>query len=118
LGPDAAVELALELTQAVVRAAASQTTVAGAAPPVREEPRSLESYPIVAEVRQGSLTSLSGRELEVLRLVIQGMTNQQIGMSLRVSRHTVARHVSNVLGKLRVPSRAAATAVALRAGIT
>jgi DNA-binding CsgD family transcriptional regulator len=55
---------------------------------------------------------LSGRELEVLRLVAAGKTNREIAATLVLSEHTVARHVQNILAKLRVSSRTAATAFA------
>ena len=55
---------------------------------------------------------LTARELEVLRLVATGRTNRQIARDLVVSEHTVARHVQNIFAKLRVSSRAAATAFA------
>ena len=53
---------------------------------------------------------LTRRELEVLRLVARGMSNQQIATDLVLSEHTVHCHVANVLGKLGVSSRAAAVA--------
>jgi DNA-binding CsgD family transcriptional regulator len=55
---------------------------------------------------------LSPRELEVLRLIALGDTNRSIASKLGVSERTVDRHVSNILTKLGVPSRAAATAFA------
>ena len=55
---------------------------------------------------------LSPRELEVLRLVAGGATNKAIAASLFLSERTVERHLSNIFSKLRVPSRAAATAYA------
>jgi DNA-binding CsgD family transcriptional regulator len=55
---------------------------------------------------------LTARELEVLRLVAVGRTNKAIAVELVLSERTVDRHVSNILAKLRVPSRAAATAYA------
>jgi DNA-binding CsgD family transcriptional regulator len=55
---------------------------------------------------------LSGRELEVLRLVAAGNTNREIAATLVLSEHTVARHVQNIFRKLRVSSRTAATAFA------
>jgi len=55
---------------------------------------------------------LSTRELEVLRLVASGKTNKLIAAGLCLSEKTVDRHVSNIFGKLNVPSRAAATAFA------
>jgi DNA-binding CsgD family transcriptional regulator len=55
---------------------------------------------------------LTPRELEVLRLIAAGKTNKAIASALSLSEKTVDRHVSSILGKLNVPSRAAATAFA------
>ncbi|MGI9658063.1 MAG: LuxR C-terminal-related transcriptional regulator, partial [Gaiellaceae bacterium] len=55
---------------------------------------------------------LSPRELEVLRLVAAGKTNKSVATELVISERTVDRHVSNIFAKLRVASRAAATAYA------
>jgi DNA-binding NarL/FixJ family response regulator len=55
---------------------------------------------------------LTPREMEVLRLVATGMTNQAIADKLHVSVKTVDRHVANILTKLGVPTRTAATAFA------
>jgi DNA-binding NarL/FixJ family response regulator len=55
---------------------------------------------------------LTGREVEVLRLVATGRTNRAIASELSISEKTVARHVSNIFTKLDLPSRAAATAYA------
>ncbi len=55
---------------------------------------------------------LTGREVEVLRLVASGLTNRAIAAELYLSEKTVARHLSNIFAKLDVPSRAAATAYA------
>ena len=55
---------------------------------------------------------LTARELQVLRLVAAGRTNKAIAAELVVSERTIDRHVSNIFAKLRVPSRAAATAFA------
>ena len=55
---------------------------------------------------------LTGRELEVLRLVASGNTNRVIADTLVLSEKTVARHVSNIFMKLGLSSRAAATAYA------
>ncbi len=60
---------------------------------------------------------ITPRERDVLRLVAEGLTNQQIAERLVVSEHTVHRHVTNILRKLDLPSRAAAAAHAVRAGI-
>jgi DNA-binding CsgD family transcriptional regulator len=55
---------------------------------------------------------LTPRELQVLRLVASGETNRAIAAELVLSERTVDRHVSNIYAKLRVSSRAAATAYA------
>ena len=55
---------------------------------------------------------LTGRELEVLRLVAAGRTNREIATALVISERTVARHLQNIFAKLRVSSRTAAAAFA------
>jgi DNA-binding NarL/FixJ family response regulator len=60
---------------------------------------------------------LSVREIEVLRLVADGLNNQVIAERLFLSEHTVHRHVANILNKLSVSSRAAAVAQAARRGL-
>jgi ATP/maltotriose-dependent transcriptional regulator MalT len=60
---------------------------------------------------------LSARELEVLGLVAQGLSNQGIAETLVLSEHTVRRHVANILRKMGAPSRAAAAALAARADL-
>jgi ATP/maltotriose-dependent transcriptional regulator MalT len=60
---------------------------------------------------------LSPRELEVLRLLAAGKSNRQIATTLVISEHTAARHVQNIFTKLRVSSRAAATAFAFEHGL-
>ena len=63
------------------------------------------------------LGELSAREVEVLRLVAQGLGDAEIAERLVLSPHTVHRHVANVRTKLRLPSRTAAVAYAARAGL-
>jgi len=60
---------------------------------------------------------LSPRETQVLALVAAGMSNARIAQELMISEHTVHRHVANILAKLAVPSRAAAAAYAVHAGV-
>jgi len=62
-----------------------------------------------ASVHRQQLTT---RELQVLRLIAVGKTNKTIAGQLSLSERTIDRHVSNILTKLNVPSRAAATAYA------
>jgi DNA-binding CsgD family transcriptional regulator/type II secretory pathway predicted ATPase ExeA len=61
--------------------------------------------------------NLTPRELEVLVLVAQGLRNADVAGRLVLSERTVAHHVSSILGKLGVRSRAEATAEAMRLGL-
>jgi DNA-binding NarL/FixJ family response regulator len=63
------------------------------------------------------LGGLSPRELQVLALVAEGLTNRDIAQRLVLSEHTVNRHVANILRKLGLPSRAAAASLAGRHGL-
>lgn len=67
--------------------------------------------PAARAVRTASLDALSSREREVLGLVADGLSNAAIAQSLRLSDHTVKRHVANILLKLDLPTRAAAAAL-------
>jgi ATP/maltotriose-dependent transcriptional regulator MalT len=60
---------------------------------------------------------LSPRELDVLRLVADGLTDGEIARRLVLSPHTVHRHIANIRTKTRQPSRAAAVAHATRLGV-
>jgi tetratricopeptide (TPR) repeat protein/DNA-binding CsgD family transcriptional regulator len=60
---------------------------------------------------------LSIREIEVIRLVAQGMTNREIAEALVLSEKTVARHLTNIFNKTGVENRAGAAAYALRNGL-
>jgi DNA-binding NarL/FixJ family response regulator len=60
---------------------------------------------------------LSPRELDVVRLVAAGRSNQAIAAELYLSEKTVARHMSNILAKLGVSSRTAAAAYAFEHGL-
>jgi len=70
------------------------------APPLRE----LEQEP-------------TGREIEVLQLVADGLVNREIGQRLFLSEETVKSHVRHLLAKLQARSRAHAVAVGFRRGL-
>jgi NarL family two-component system response regulator LiaR len=74
---------------------------------------------LLREVRapDQSAESLTERETEVLRLLAQGMSNQEIGQALSVGEQTVKSHVSHILAKLGVPSRTQAALYAIRSGL-
>jgi len=57
---------------------------------------------------------LTERELQVLNLVVQGQSNRQIADAMFISVTTVKAHISNVLSKLQVASRAEAIAYAIK----
>ena len=63
------------------------------------------------------LGELTPRELEVLALLAQGMTNKEIGQTLVITANTVKRHLKAIFAKLDVRTRAAATAKAIGAGL-
>ena len=67
--------------------------------------------------RSSAPGGITRREAEVLSLIVEGLTNQQIAAHLVVSEHTVHRHVTNILRKLGLRSRAAAAAHAVQAGL-
>lgn len=66
--------------------------------------------------RVGSL-ELSKRELEVMRLITTGKSNQEIGAALQISEGTVKYHVNNIYSKLGVSDRIQAVITALKRGI-
>lgn len=61
--------------------------------------------------------SLSERELDVLKLVAHGYTNDEIAQQLCLSSHTIKRHVANILAKLHERSRADAVMHAIQEGV-
>jgi two-component system, NarL family, response regulator LiaR len=61
---------------------------------------------------------LTPRELEVLTLLGQGLSNAEIAARLTISERTVGTHISNILGKLHLASRTQAALYALRQGLT
>ncbi len=71
--------------------------------------------PLLAE--RLSQRSLTGRELEVLRMVVKGLGNKEIGAVLNIAEVTVKLHMSHVFEKLNVKDRTEAATVALKRGI-
>ena len=100
---------------AEARAARDAFAALGAVRELERAERQLAGVPLGAE--EASLGELSAREVEVLRLVAQGLGDAEIAARLVLSPHTVHRHVANVRTKLRLPSRTAAVAYAARAGL-
>ncbi|MCK9487433.1 MAG: LuxR C-terminal-related transcriptional regulator [Dehalococcoidia bacterium] len=75
----------------------------------------------IAETSQESTealpSGLSKREVEVLQLVADGQTNQEIADTLTLSRKTIERHLERIFAKIDVRSRAAATRFAMERGL-
>jgi NarL family two-component system response regulator LiaR len=67
--------------------------------------------------QERSASPLTDREIQVLKLVAQGLTNQEIADRLVISEWTVRTHVRNILGKLHLANRTQATLYALREGL-
>ncbi|CAG1004699.1 partial Transcriptional regulatory protein LnrK, partial [Anaerolineae bacterium] len=61
---------------------------------------------------------LTEREVAVLKLLAQGLTNQEIADKLVISEWTVRTHIRNILGKLHLANRIQAALYALREGLT
>src|SRR5919199_320172 len=76
------------------------------------------SLTVESEATQGTPKRLlSPRQEDVLRLIAGGLSDQEIARQLKLSHHTIHRHVTNILTRLGVPSRSAAVAYAAREGL-
>jgi DNA-binding CsgD family transcriptional regulator len=106
-----------------LRQAHDELTALGALPRARLVARRLRELG-ARDVRRGPRAStranpagLTARELDVARLLVQGLTNAQIAERLYLSAKTVDHHVSAVLSKLAVPHRRAVAAAAATLGL-
>lgn len=68
-------------------------------------------------VPQGNIGHLSNRELEVLKLMVDGKSNPEIAAVLYLSANTIKTHVRGIMNKLAVDDRVQAAVVALRSGL-
>jgi DNA-binding NarL/FixJ family response regulator len=101
--------LPMEITTAQLVAGIS-ATIAGFAVTV---PRS----PAVPEESIPSSEHLTGREVEVLRLMARGLTNKQLAALLNISEHTAKFHVSSVMAKLGAGTRTEAVTIGMTRGL-
>ena len=83
----------------------------------RDVKRRLRKQGSPGQSNVGDISSLSARELQVLRLVAQGATNPLIADELEISRATVARHVATILGKTGLANRTEAATLASQHGL-
>ena len=103
---------------ALLRAARERFAGIGCEGWLRRVDESLRALGERAPTRAGAgAGGLSARELEVLGLVAEGLTNRQIAERLVISEHTAIRHVANVTRKLGVRNRAAAARVGAERGL-
>ncbi len=79
--------------------------------------KSAVPFPPSAFSPQPLIEPLSDRELEVLRLIVEGYSNQEIANRLVVALSTVKTHINNLYGKLGVQSRTQAVARARALGL-
>lgn len=81
--------------------------------PANTSYRHLQPVPSAHDMRE----LLSDRELEVVRLVAEGLSNKEISMRLELSDKTVKNHISHILSKMQLTARTQVAVHALRAGI-
>ena len=65
----------------------------------------------------GPNAALTPREIEVLRMLAEGLANKSIAWKLGISEHTVKFHIASIFSKLNVSSRAEAVAIGMRRGL-
>jgi len=66
---------------------------------------------------KSTISNLSEREMDVLKLIVEGKTNVEIGQKLYLSPNTIKTHVRGIMNKLAVDDRVQAAVVALRSGL-
>ncbi len=101
-----------DLADAVRKAAAGEAVLHP-----RVATRVIKELQGLAPDKPNPFTELSDRELEVLRLIADGLSNAAIAERLVLSEKTVKGHVSNILGKLHLADRTQAAVLAWREGV-
>lgn len=79
--------------------------------------RSRHLRAVAAPAQRDALASLSERELEVVRLVAEGLSNKEISGRLSLSDKTVKNHISHILAKMNLTARTQVAVYAIRAGL-
>ena len=102
---------AREIVAAVSAAAAGLTAVAG------EWSSALRAAVGTARSQENHAEPLTPREIEVLRLIAEGLGNKQIAARLAISEHTVKFHVGSVFAKIGASTRAEAVVIGARRGL-
>ncbi len=81
------------------------------------DPSLSPSLPEAMDRETPPLEDLTPREVEVLQLLAEGLSNRAIALQLRISEHTVKFHINSIFGKLGVQSRTEAAVRAARLGL-
>jgi two-component system, NarL family, nitrate/nitrite response regulator NarL len=116
-------ELIAAGTRGVLRPHANATTIAIALTALAADLVVVDStYSLLTSASEASplrppMEILTNRELEVLRLVAEGLPNKQIAIKLSISEHTIKFHINAIMGKLGVQSRTEAVVRATRQGL-
>jgi NarL family two-component system response regulator LiaR len=101
-----------ELAEAIRRAARGEVTLHP-----RVAARILQELHGARSEEVNPFTELTKREMEVLKLIANGLSNNEIAEKLVISDHTVKGHVSNIFGKLHLADRTQAAVYAWRKGV-
>ncbi|HKG26885.1 MAG TPA: tetratricopeptide repeat protein [Thermomicrobiales bacterium] len=109
---------AFALARATGRAMSRRDAITAAIQEPATAPRRQEiATPVAAPAPRPPGEPLTAREMEVLRLLSEGLSTRDIADRLYISHRTVSTHTTNLLGKMRVETRAAAIALAHRTGM-
>ena len=101
----------ITLAEALADVERAAATSAPQVPPGAEPPR---GHPAAKKTYPGGLTA---REVDVLRLVAQGLTDKEVAEALILSTRTVSTHLTSIYGKLQLSSRSAATRFVMEHGL-
>jgi NarL family two-component system response regulator LiaR len=80
--------------------------------------KDFDSRPVTTNPLASSNDHLTRREMETLKLIARGLSNQEIASTLVVNERTIAKYVSSVLNKLHLANRTQAALYAIREGLT
>src|SRR5579884_4147096 len=116
-GGEAAAEMLLAVRDVALRIAGARLEVLDGAEHLPHAGDTASVSAAIARFLSPAVHPLTRREIDVLRQIGEGLTNQEAGAELGVSEATVARHLANVYAKLDVATRGAAVARARRWGL-
>lgn len=87
------------------------------APEPSQDLRPRHLHVVAVPTERDALSTLSDRELEVVRLVAEGLSNKEISSRLSLSDKTVKNHISHILAKMNLTARTQVAVYAIRAGL-